>query len=433
MTGGVAFASRRETADSVASPLHHLSGRVLVCAEPGHLPPFHGGGAQILGRMLAPVDPADYVLVTFGTPELRMGGPPRLRAKRYHLPSASWPPGHDPSYPLGWVRARRKFVAEMLYRARLLARIVRRERCAAVLVSSTPAPDLPAAWLASIALGIPLIPYLLDDWRHLVAAGHPAVAGLAAMIEPLVLARSAAVMAISPLLAAELERDWGIATDVVSHPLPIGTSLEQRPTMRPWPARSGEIRLVFTGQVYDAHFDALATILRALEQPGLEQVTLHLYSSGAERLEGRGIEGRFVVHQPVPPDELAEVQRNADILLLPLGFDTPYPEIVRTALPTKTVDYVVSGRPILIYGPPNSYVAMLARNEGAGGLVAEPDSRAVAREIRRVIEDASYRQELVDGAWATAQRYHSPKVTTARFREVIDRVIDARRGKSDGR
>jgi glycosyltransferase involved in cell wall biosynthesis len=125
----------------------------------------------------------------------------------------------------------------------------------------------------------------------------------------------------------------------------------------------------------------------------------------------------------VPASELSEVQRDADILLLPLGFATPYPEIVRTAVPTKTAEYLAAGRPILVHAPADSYVATLATRDGAAALVTTPDPADLAAQIRRITNDADYRRGLVRGAHQAALRYHAPEVTTTRFRSVLDRLM----------
>jgi glycosyltransferase involved in cell wall biosynthesis len=130
---------------------------------------------------------------------------------------------------------------------------------------------------------------------------------------------------------------------------------------------------------------------------------------------------------------LTEVQRSADILLLALGFDTGYPEIVRTAVPTKVVECLVSGRPILVYSPPDSILATIAQRDRAATLVSVPSHTAVADALRRIIDDPRTRDETVAGAWRAAERYHSPKVTSERFVQVINGMMarSARHARRD--
>jgi glycosyltransferase involved in cell wall biosynthesis len=397
---------------------------VLIVAHAMQLPPYHAGGAQVLSRVLGPIAGSDYVTVSFdrGPDEPKLL--PELPGRRYLLDTDWVPVLRGPRYPLKTVRAIRRYLAEALRRGRILAGLARRERCAAILVTSTSTPDVLAAAACAWLARIPLVLYLLDDWHTLVAAANPPLRHVARLAEPWLLRRAAATMVISPVLAADLERDYGIRPIVVNHPVPDETFMTAEPPDLPWPHQPGQISICFTGRVYDAHWDPLINVLKAIELPGLENVTLHLYTGTSARdLEAHGVRGRMVLHAPLPLRELRQVQREADILLLPLGFATPYPEIVRTAVPTKTAEYLAAARPILVHAPANSFVATLATHDGAAALVSSPDPAAVAAQIRRIVEDARYRSDLIVGAHSAALRYHAPGVTVARFREVLDRVM----------
>ncbi|MEP7157906.1 MAG: glycosyltransferase [Chloroflexota bacterium] len=411
---------RGDPADSA----HRLAGRALIVANPAQLPPFHSGGAQVLSRMLRPIVPSDYVTVSFGVAAGEGAPMPELPGKRYRL-DTDWSPLHRvPGYPLATIRSIRLYIAEAARRGKILAEVARRERCASIVATSSSTPDFIAATIAARLARIPLAYYLLDDWSQLVAAALPAFRNFASFAQPWLVSRAAATMVISPLLAVELERDYAVAPVVVNHPLPYETVPEVEPVDLPWPHEPGRLSIVFTGRVYDAHYDSLISLLGALELPGMEGATLHVYTaSTASELEAHGVRGRMILHAPVPGPQLREIQRDADILLLPLGFATPYPEIVRTAVPTKTAEYLAAGRPILVHAPANSYLATLATRDGAAAVVSSPDPAQLADAIRMIAGDADYRRALIAGALRAALKYHSPEVTTARFRRVLDRIV----------
>ena len=380
--------------------------------------------------MLRPIAPTDYVTATFGGLADRAALVPELPGTSYRFETEWSPVTRVPGYPLTTIRAIRLYLAEAARRAKILADLARRERCALIVVATSVTPDFIGAALAAKLARIPLALYMLDDWRQLVAAGLPPLSRFAALAQPQLVSRAAAVMVISPLLASEYVRDYGVSPDVVNHPIPDETVAEPgadaAAAHRPWPHEQGRLNICFTGRVYDAHYDSLISLLRALELPGLENATLHLYTgTPAREVDAHGVRGRMVVHAPLPGPRLRQVQREADILLLPLGFATPYPEIVRTAVPTKTAEYLAAGRPVLAHAPADSYVATLATRDGAAALVTTPDPAQLAAAILRIAGDADYRRALIAGASCAAQKYHSHEVTTARFRAVLDRVAGA--------
>jgi hypothetical protein len=74
------------------------------------------------------------------------------------------------------------------------------------------------------------------------------------------------------------------------------------------------------------HFGAfrnLMTEIRKLGQPG---INLHLYTNQPdETLERENVRGPIVKHPQESMTEMPRVQLEADILFLPLAFDSPYP------------------------------------------------------------------------------------------------------------
>src|SRR5205823_2319116 len=87
-----------------------------------------------------------------------------------------------------------------------------------------------------------------------------------------------------------------------------------------------EKRIVYTGAVYEAHYDAFRNLVRAIELLGREDVRLHLYTAQTPgELAEVGIKGPVVVHGHVAASAVPAIQKQADVLFLPLAFDSPYP------------------------------------------------------------------------------------------------------------
>lgn len=123
------------------------------------------------------------------------------------------------------------------------------------------------------------------------------------------------------------------------------------PIKAPWPADVEEVRIVYTGAIYQAHFDAFRNLVLALDQINLKK-TIYIYSSRTQaQLERDGIQGHVVYHDHVEHRKSIEEQRRADILFLPLAFNSIYPNIIRTSSPGKMGEYLASGRPVLVHAP----------------------------------------------------------------------------------
>lgn len=405
--------------------MKRLATRLLVCSP--ELPPDHNGLAMVLERIFRDIDPADYCLAGFGSKvEVEAASEDGPLSARTHRLGSKWrytgavPPGYR-LRPVRWLRG---FSGEVVPRARRLARLLREEHCGALLIpTSQHTPDFLAGVLASRMAKVPLFVYMLDNWRYMLAFQDPTMGRYAKYMQSLALARTRGVLVPNQFIADELARDHGRESVVVGIPPPNPVPASDL-APDPWPRQAGQISLVFTGNVYGAHFDALTRVLNALESPRLDSVTLHIYTSSPEPfMRSRGLTGRVQFHSHVEPHLIQEVQRRADILLLPLSFRTPYPEIINAAAPTKTGEYLASGRPILIHAPPDSYLAALAREHGVGALVDQPAPELIVDAILRIANDDAYRAEITAAAQAAARLLYSPAATTDRFVETLNEWI----------
>ena len=83
-------------------------------------------------------------------------------------------------------------------------------------------------------------------------------------------------------------------------------------------------------------------------------------------------------------------------------------------MPTKVPEYLVSGVPVLLYGPEGIAQIDYATDAGWGYVVARRDEAALDTGIRRIVEDHALRQDLVARARSVAaSRHDSTKVRSA--------------------
>jgi glycosyltransferase involved in cell wall biosynthesis len=433
----------------------NLPVKLAVLAQ--FLPPSPSAGGVILYRMLKDLEPDDYCLLSENDYEpyshlrstLSRGTPnstPRLPARYYRLPSKSNPVLSElEGEPIGaapaagaqgvlesslirsfrarlperlklqgarelinrWrtlrIRARR-LVNEAIVcfqRARSVARIVRRERCGAILACSGDPFDLPAAYLASRLARVPFYAYIFDDylyqWKHTVYQRF------ARLVEPLVLKGAAEIIVLTEFMREHYYRRHHVESTVI-YPPSEAPEIEDADAPTPWPTDEGKIRIVFTGSVYRVNYGAFHNLTTAIGQLGLPEVKLHLYTPRTrEELERENIRGPIVYHNPVALSDVFEVQRSADILFLPIAFDSSIPDVAKSTLPSKTVEYLASGRPILVYAPADTFVAWYFREHGCGMVVDRSDPAMLARAIRRIIEDTELRREMGERARARAE------------------------------
>ena len=383
------------------------------------LPPGDSSHAAVIHRLLRDLDPESYCLITSGT-DGRSSEAGRLRGAHYYLPPA---PRLTRGYRMGlrlW-RERVNFGVGVLARARAIGRILRRERCDAVVACTggLEVLDFPSAYLASRRTGARFYAYLLDQYGHMVTT----VLGkhIFAHLEPRLVKGAAAVIVPNELQRDDMRRRYGIDVSVIHNPCdlaeyggPAKADADDSAI-----ARADERRIVYTGSIGPLHYEPFRTLLTAMARLD-RSLTLHLYTGQARaRLESEGIRGPVVFHPPQPLSAMAALQQRADLLFLPLALRSKHADIVRTAAPGKMSEYLAAGRPILVHAPPDSFLARYFREHQCGVVVDRRDPAELAAAIESVLTDPALRGRLRARAWQRAEADFAIEQARRQFARLI--------------
>ncbi len=192
---------------------------------------------------------------------------------------------------------------------------------------------------------------------------------------------------------------------------------EDIPEFAPPPAPEGRVKFAMSGNVNASCTDAAVRIVSALKRMD-SHITI-LSGTPKRYLHELGLLGEQVSHLTVSRDLVVSHLREADIILLPHGFTGGLSdEEYRTIFPTKTIEYLISGRPILAHVPAKSYVSRFLRTHDCALIVDAPDDGAICAAARRLCEDAQLRCRLVRNALRAARAFHAPAVA-AELRRVL--------------
>ena len=281
--------------------------------------------------------------------------------------------------------------------------------------------------------GLPVVVHLMDDWRaererygllspfrrrrlnHLFDRSMRAAQGH---------------LAISDAMASAYAAEFGVAFEAIQNVIDsdhwLKAAKQNITTGRP-------ARLLYAGSLYpgvqlSSLLDVAAAVVR-LRAAGAA-VTLDImspeYMVAPFRDQLEAYDGTRVVPQ-VPRDRYFGTICGADVLLLPVNFEPAAVRLVRYSMPTKVPEYLVSGVPILLYGPAGIAQADYAAREGWGLTVTRREPAVLDSSLKRVIEDQALRQELVLRARKIAAARHDSATVRAAFQSALNRAS----GRSD--
>lgn len=352
-------------------------------------PPVLSGQSILLDRLLRDMVPSSYCLISSGRENASpaVGGLPgkchrlrsSLRIPILEIPLVSWPPL---LFNALW---------GIFSRARQIAKIVRNEDCDLLIGCTGDLYDLPATWLASRWTGRPFIVYILDDYIFQWTGFRRRIA---VWLEPKFIRSAQQIFVLNEFVRRFYAERYEVEPAVIHNPvlLPDLAQLDQSVSA----AERSTVVIVYTGSIYHAHYDAFRNLVEVLNGGDPHRVQLHIYTSQPqELLERQGITGPAVIFHPhIPPSEVFQVLRQADILFLPLAFHSLIPEVIRTSAPFKMSEYLAVGRPILVHAPADSFLSWYFRGNNCG-LVVDCDDRHVLKEaLERLLVDEALQKSL---------------------------------------
>ena len=378
------------------------------------VPPSGSGQATVLGRLLAGGDHHDVILLSdfsfhFGRIDEEFNPPIDLR----RLSKLRWkiPPNFAPPFTESTT-----LLFELCRRAAEISESIRSDHVAAIVGCTGNPIDVPATALAAEDLGVPFVAYLFDDPVYQWPAGRHR--DFSAWQEMSWSSRAAAVIVPNEFMAEEFKRRTGRLPQIIRNPVNLAGYVDVEP-------RSATDHMtksiVYTGSIYHAQLDAFKNLFEAIGTEGTYEI--HIYSSQAKAfLDANGIGGKAIVHHPhIDIQRIPQIQRNANILFLPLAFHTETQEVLRTSAPAKLGEYLAAGRPILVHAPRNSFVAHHIRSNNAGILVDQLNPNAIQAALEVISTDLKSGQTLIENAIKLSRDYDLAHVRR-QFWSVIENV-----------
>lgn len=369
-------------------------------------PPTIGGTPTVLRNLLDAV--AD------------LGGP-SVRVLRQHVsPEEPWNPRWATTtlsrpFPFKDVRGGHYVLAPAVF-ALVLRRIRRRPDARLVLTLPEESFALAAA-LACRFAGRPYALYMHNTYAEQMT--HPLDKLLARAAERWLITGASPLLVLSTALRDLYLEKYGVPGIVVPH---IARPSEYASLAAAALPRGLEPRsyALFTGDVYGMNLDSLQRLQRVLRRSFDRRLTFAVSGQkNARELRALGLHPDLVLTGADRQTVLA-LQKFAAVLLAPLAFDSPFPDEVRTALPTKVIEYLGAGSPILVHAPSESLLAGLAGREGWAEVVTTPSERALTHALERVLSDTSSVAAMERRRVKALQR-HSAEAVAKTFVESLER------------
>lgn len=171
------------------------------------------------------------------------------------------------------------------------------------------------------------------------------------------------------------------------------------------------LRLGIHGSVNEGNADAVKRLLDAFS--GDSDLEIVMYSpTSADELDRLGVSRSGMAH--MSPADRMDVLRGlstCDVVLLPHGLSGGFSDVeYATIFPTRTIDLLRCGRPILAHCPESSFLARFLTEHACAEVVTQADVEALRSALGRLLSDKAMVATLVANAQQTAHEFRGDRV-----------------------
>jgi len=289
--------------------------------------------------------------------------------------------------------------------------IIRRERVDRIVAVFPRGLFLFTGYLLSRLTGCKLFAYLHNTYESRTGI----TLRFTAWVHKLVFGRAAHVFVMSQGMSDYFQQAF---PHVEQTPL-VHSFNEPIPQFVEPPPVGSPLRLIFCGNLVSCK-DAAARLAEAIARSPDAALSI-LSGDDPAMLRTYGLLRPGTACETVARDAIPGRLRQADIVLLPHSFE--YPEAARnefrTIFPTKTIEYLISGRPILTHSPADAFLTKFLVENDCALVVDRPEVGALCAAIEQLRSDAALRSRLVRNALRTAKQFQAANVA-AEFRKWVD-------------
>ena len=276
-------------------------------------------------------------------------------------------------------------------------KVIRKERVELLMGVTDNGRMFILTYLLSKISGVPYCPWMVDLWReNNLSAGWKKIANY---FEPILFNQAALIFLSLPSFKYHYQDAYPRPANklhvINACEIPEHYNISPKENYRPSPP----FHIVYVGSIYWAQEDNIINLIEALNEIRDIDVCLDIYTSRpTEKILALAEKSDKVNIKYADREKLIEIQSQASILFLPLSLNMQKNPVIRTAIPSKINEYLISGRPILIQAPVDSYLSKYARKNGFALVMNQNNKEELIMSIKKLLLDKDYTDNLAEAA-----------------------------------
>lgn len=358
--------------------------------------PFQSSGTSVVLRHLLENFASDEVVLLARNPNPHM----RLESHPLHYPAV-----RIPAIPSGLRGERYWRLSAVLPGIVAGLREIRRRRPSAIMAVFPDEISLGTGYWLHRLTRLPLLAYFCDLYMEDRPSGWEA--RLARWLQPRVFGSAARVIVLNEGMAEFYRQRYGL--EPVCLPTCVNRSIPEMVTL-PQPKRPFVVG--YSGNVNATRLSSLRALVRAIGDNPSYRIR-YFTPQRPDFLRTHGIwAGNASAAFIGDEEDLLRELAGCDVLFLPLTFDVnenSY-EQLSTCFGTKSYEYFLSQRPVLLHAPGDYFIARFYRQWNCGLVVDDPEPEALLAALERLQSDGGLRALLVRNALKATRQFEGRRV-----------------------
>ncbi|MBC8390941.1 MAG: hypothetical protein H8E13_23185 [Actinobacteria bacterium] len=277
---------------------------------------------------------------------------------------------------------------------------------------NTRGPYLVSAYFLHKITGKTLFVYMFDLWSK--NPMNQVQEKIALIFEKRILRASKTVFVMSERLSDYYKKNYSVKSVVIHHSY-IKEEVRKAELAVSLKDSKKYFDIVFTG-VMNTDTLWLPIFREILRDLSSERIRLRLCVPCKDDVS---INDKNIIVESLNREDVLLVQKKADILFLPMVWSKYHPrEIAQTASPSKLGEYLISGVPILVLAPKDSYISEYATRDGWALVVNNLNEETLKNAILKLKNDSELRKSRVSNALKVAIN-HDAEIQSAKVQKYL--------------
>ena len=277
-------------------------------------------------------------------------------------------------------------------------------------------------------LQIPTVLHMMDDWPSTISGSGLFKKYWRRVIDRefrVLLGKTDLLLSISDAMSEEYLTRYGRRF------IPFHNSIELEQfniPRRGGTNKNNRIRILYVGRIGTANRSSLLRFAKIISEYNFQgfDVELNIYTKDYNSSDTKKIRklSKVEIFKPIEHADIPALLVSYDILLLPLDFTDTGRKFSKLSMPTKAIEYMASGTPILVFAPPETAISRFCERNECAHCIIYPDPQENISSLVYLFTNHEYRSNLALNAKRISRQLFDSVIVRQEFRSTLSSLLN---------